>query len=135
MTILLDKWIDGKPDNNDFYGLKYEYDLRETQLRAGGDALGLMDARGLDYLQSMGYQSIYIAGTNFVNMPWQADGESWLWFSLKAGYSALDFTMLDPHYGTMAEWVQLIDAIHARGMYIILDFTVGTMGDLIGFKG
>ena len=34
-----------------------------------------MDARGLDYLQAMGYKCLYIAGTYFVNMPWQADGE------------------------------------------------------------
>ena len=74
-TLLADKWIDGQPDNNDFFGLKYEWDFTETQLRAGGDAQGLMDARGLDYLQSMGYKGIYIAGTIFVNMPWQADGE------------------------------------------------------------
>jgi alpha-1,3-glucan synthase len=47
----------------------------------------------------------------------------------------MDFTLLDPHYGTLAEWVNLIDEIHSRGMYIILDFTVGTMGDLIGFEG
>jgi hypothetical protein len=50
------------------------------------------------------------------------------------GYSAIDFTLLDPHYGTMQEWKDLIDAMHARGMYIILDFTVGTMGDFLGFK-
>ncbi|WVQ79175.1 hypothetical protein IAT38_001271 [Cryptococcus sp. DSM 104549] len=122
-SLLMDKWIDGKPDNNDFFGLKYEYDMRETQLRAGGDAVGLMDDRSLDYLLSMGYRSIYIAGTNFVNMPWQADG-----------YSAIDFTLLDPHYGTMQEWIDLIDRVHAKGMYVILDFTVGTMGDLVGFE-
>ncbi|WVQ83663.1 hypothetical protein IAT38_005806 [Cryptococcus sp. DSM 104549] len=122
-TLLLDKWIDGKPDNNDFFGLKYEYDMKETQLRAGGDAAGLMDDRSLDYLLAMGYRSIYIAGTNFLNMPWQSDG-----------YSAIDFTLLDPHYGTLQEWVDLIDRIHAKKMYIILDFTVGTMGDLIGFE-
>ncbi|KAK8853442.1 hypothetical protein IAR55_004148 [Kwoniella newhampshirensis] len=122
-TLLADRWIDGKPDNNDFYGLKYEYDGQETQLRAGGDAAGLMDARGLDYLQAMGYRAIYIAGTNFVNMPWQSDG-----------YSAIDFTLLDPHYGTLDEWVAFIDELHRRNMYIILDFTVGTMGDLIGFE-
>ncbi|WVW86411.1 hypothetical protein I302_108457 [Kwoniella bestiolae CBS 10118] len=123
-TLLLDKWIDGAPDNNDFYGLKYEYDIKETQLRSGGDAPGLMDARGLDYLQAMGYKAIYIAGTNFLNMPWQADG-----------YSAIDFSLLDPHYGTLDDWVKLIDEMHRRGMYIILDFTVGTMGDLVGFEG
>ncbi|ODN77465.1 hypothetical protein L202_04642 [Cryptococcus amylolentus CBS 6039] len=122
-TLLLDKWADGDPSNNDFFGLKYEYDMHETQLRAGGDAKGLMSDRSLDYLHGIGYRSIYIAGTNFLNMPWQSDG-----------YSAIDFTLLDPHYGTLQDWVDLIDRIHAKGMYIILDFTVGTMGDLIGFE-
>jgi alpha-1,3-glucan synthase len=67
--------MDGDPSNNDYYKLVHEYDQRETQMRTGGDAKGLMSARGLDYLQSMGYQAIYVAGTNFLNMPWQADGE------------------------------------------------------------
>src|SRR3954470_9155103 len=55
--------------------------------------------------------------------------------SSPAGYSAIDFGLLDPHYGTLDDWVALIDAIHQKGMYLIADFTVGTMGDLIGFKG
>ena len=54
---------------------------------------------------------------------------------LVPGYSALDFTVLDPHWGTIDDWRQTIDAIHAHGMYIMMDFTVGTMGDLIGFDG
>ena len=44
-------------------------------------------------------------------------------------------SVLDPHWGTIEEWRRTIDAIHARGMYLMLDFTVGTMGDLIGFEG
>jgi alpha-1,3-glucan synthase len=50
------------------------------------------------------------------------------------GYSPLDFTVLDPHYGTLAEWQNAIDAIHAHNMYLMVDFTVGTMGDLVGFQ-
>ncbi|ORY31635.1 putative alpha-glucan synthase [Naematelia encephala] len=123
-TLLLDKWMDGDPSNNDFFGSMYEYDSRETQLRAGGDALGLMNERGLDYLQAMGVKAVYIAGTFFLNMMWQSDG-----------YSAIDFTLFDPHYGTMQQWVDLIQAMHDRGMYFIADFTVGTMGDFIGFEG
>lgn len=84
----------------------------------------MMDDRGLDYLQSMGYKAIYIAGTNFINMPWQADG-----------YSALDFTLLEPHFGNLTVWNQFMDKVHGRGMYVIFDLTVGTMGDMIGFKG
>jgi alpha-1,3-glucan synthase len=51
------------------------------------------------------------------------------------GYSPLDFSVLDPHWGNINDWRALSDAIHARGMYLMLDFTVGTMGDMIGFAG
>jgi alpha-1,3-glucan synthase len=49
------------------------------------------------------------------------------------GYSALDFTLLDPHFGTLDDWRAFIDALHSKGMYFIADLTVGTMGDMIGF--
>ena len=52
-----------------------------------------------------------------------------------AGYSPLDFTVLDPHWGTLADWQSAIDEIHSRGMYFMADFTVGTMADLLGFDG
>jgi len=75
-TLLLDKWYDGEPDNNDFFKTQFEWDLTETQLRYGGDAKGLMNPRSLDYLQGMGVKSLYIAGTPWLNMPWQADSTS-----------------------------------------------------------
>ena len=43
--------------------------------------------------------------------------------------------MLDPHYGDIKTYQALVDEIHARGMYVMVDFTVGTMADLIGFDG
>lgn len=33
------------------------------------------------------------------------------------------------------DWRDTIDEIHARGIYVMLDFTVGTLSDLIGFQG
>ncbi|KAF8522241.1 glycoside hydrolase family 13 and glycosyltransferase family 5 protein [Hysterangium stoloniferum] len=121
-TVLLDKFADGDPSNNDFFRTPYENDWRETGLRYGGDLKGLQSR--LDYLQGMGIKSIFIAGTGFLNMPWQADS-----------YSVIDFSLLDPHWGNTDDWRNLIDAIHARGMYIMMDFTVGTMADYVGFAG
>ncbi|QRW14378.1 alpha-1,3-glucan synthase [Ceratobasidium sp. AG-Ba] len=121
-TILLDKFADGEPGNNDYFKTLFENDWREVNLRFGGDVRGLMQR--LDYLQGMGVGTIFIAGTPFLNMPWQADS-----------YSPIDFSILDPHWGKIDDWRALIDSIHARGMYIMLDFTVGTMGDMIGFEG
>ena len=100
----------------------FENDWRETQLRFGGDVKGIQ--RKLDYLQGMGVRGIFIAGTPFLNMPWQADS-----------YSPIDFSILDPHWGTIDDWIHFIDDLHARGMYLMMDFTVGTMGDMIGFAG
>ncbi len=73
-TILLDKFADGDPSNNDFFGTMFEYDWRETQLRFGGDLKGLVSK--LDYLQGMGIKAIFISGTPFLNMLWQADSKS-----------------------------------------------------------
>lgn len=53
----------------------------------------------------------------------------------KLGYSPLDQTVLDPHWGTIADWRHVINEIHNRGMYLMVDFTVGTLGDLVGFDG
>ena len=73
-TILLDKFADGDPSNNDFFGTMYESDWRETQLRYGGDLKGLVSK--LDYIQGMGVKVIFISGTPFVNMIWAADSMS-----------------------------------------------------------
>lgn len=121
-TILLDKFSDGDPSNNDFFGSMFEHDWHETQMRFGGDLAGLRNK--LDYLQGMGIRVVWIAGTGFLNMPWQADS-----------YSPLDFSVMDPHWGTIQDWVDFIDEVHARGMYLMMDFTIGTMSDMIGFDG
>ncbi|KAK3317605.1 hypothetical protein B0T19DRAFT_469342 [Cercophora scortea] len=39
------------------------------------------------------------------------------------------------HFGNIAAWRQAIDEIHRRGMYVVLENTISTMGDLLGFDG
>ncbi|CAB38509.1 cell wall alpha-1,3-glucan synthase Mok13 [Schizosaccharomyces pombe] len=120
-TVILDKWKDGDPRNNEANNTIYEYDIYETGFRNGGDIIGLKDS--LDYLEIMGIKVIYIAGTPFLNQPWGADQ-----------YSPLDYTILDHHSGTIAQWRDTIEEIHRRGFYLVLDLTISTLGDLIGFR-
>jgi len=110
------------PTNDNANGTQFEHDILSNQLRAGGDVKGLQDT--LDYLQGMGVKVLYIIGPPWINRPWGADG-----------YSPLDQTLLDRHHGTIEDWRNLIADIHRRGMYIIFDDTMATMGDLMGFKG
>lgn len=51
-TIMLDRFANGDPSNDDANGTQYEHDLSQTQLRHGGDIKGLQDS--LDYVQGMG---------------------------------------------------------------------------------
>lgn len=129
-TVLLDRFVNGNPTNDDANGTQFEHDLTQTQLRHGGDVKGLQDS--LDYLQGMGIkvgpvfsqqewhyayyvQVLYLAGSPHINVPWGADG-----------YSPLDFTLLDHHLGTIDEWQAAITEIHRRGMYVMLDNTMST---------
>lgn len=73
-TILLDKFADGDPTNNDYFQSVFEFDYRETQLRYGGDLKGLVSR--LDYLYGMGIRTIFMSGTPFLNMIWEADSMS-----------------------------------------------------------
>ncbi|GAB1317883.1 Cell wall alpha-1,3-glucan synthase ags1 [Madurella fahalii] len=121
-SLFLDRFVNGDPSNDNSNGTAFEVDMLSTQLRAGGDISGLVDS--LDYLQGMGIKAIYICGSPFINQPWSADS-----------FSPLDLTLLDHHFGTIAEWRRAIAEIHRRGMYVIFENTMSTMGDLLGFEG
>ncbi|EFQ32048.1 glycosyl transferase group 1 [Colletotrichum graminicola] len=120
-TVMLDRWVNGDPSNDNANGTLFEQDILGTQLRNGGDVQGLVDS--LDYIQGFGIRGIYLAGSPFINQPWGYDM-----------YSPLDLTLLDAHLGNITIWQNAIDEIHARGMYVIMDNTMATMGDLIGFE-
>ncbi|KAF5863173.1 Cell wall alpha-1,3-glucan synthase ags1 [Aspergillus alliaceus] len=121
-TLFIDRFVNGDPTNDNINGSLFEHDLNSNQMRHGGDAVGLVDT--LDYLQGMGIKGIYLAGTVLMNQPWSSDG-----------YSILDTTLLDQHFGTIQIWRDAITEIHKRGMYVLFDNTIATMGDLIGFEG
>jgi alpha-1,3-glucan synthase len=87
-TVLMDKFADGDPTNNDFFKSPFEWDWRETNFRFGGDLAGLESK--LDYLAGMGIKAIFAAGTPWINMLWQADSASTSFFL----FSLLPLTVL-----------------------------------------
>ncbi|KAL9074388.1 MAG: hypothetical protein Q9157_004415 [Trypethelium eluteriae] len=121
-SFFLDRFVNGDATNDNANGTAWEQDPTGTQLRAGGDITGLLDS--IDYIHGLGIRGIYVAGSLFMNLPWESDS-----------YSPVDHTLLDHHLGNITQWQETIAALHARGMYIILDNTMSTMSDLIGFVG
>ena len=120
-SFFIDRFVNGDPTNDNANGTSWEHDLQGTQLRHGGDIKGLLSS--LDYLHGLGVRGLYIAGSALINEPWAMDG-----------YSPYDHTILDHHFGNIQQWRDAIQAIHAKGMYVILDNTMATMSDLFAFK-
>ncbi len=82
----------------------------------GGNFAGI--ERHLDYLQQLGITAVWTT-------PVASNGampESY------HGYAATDLYAVDPHFGTLADYRRLSDALHARGMKLIIDLVPNHLG-------
>ena len=80
---------------------------------SNGDGIG--DLRGLtrrlDYLQALGIKGLWL-------MPVTASGDH------AHGYAVTDYRAIEPAYGTLADFDELVRQAHARGIGIVLDYVI-----------
>ena len=93
----------------------------------GGDWKGLKD--NLDYLTGMGVNAVWISGVQM-----NAQGRDPRYTPYHQ-YHPTDFFHVDPAQGTFQELKDLVDACHARGVYVILDVVINHTADLNGLWG
>lgn len=74
-----------------------------------GDLPGIID--NLDYLADLGIDAIWLSP---INPSPDAD----------FGYDVADYKGIDPKYGTMADFEQLVSQAHSRGIRIIMDLVL-----------
>lgn len=91
----------------------------------GGDLRGLINK--LDYLQEMGITAIWLTPI-MRNQAVQGDSSGY------HGYWILDFTEIDPHFGTNEELKELIDSAHAKGMKVFFDIITNHTADVIKYE-
>jgi maltose alpha-D-glucosyltransferase/alpha-amylase len=109
----------GLSDDPDWYrtAVFYEVMLRSFADSTGagsGDLRGLIDR--LDYLQWLGVDCLWLPP--FYPSPLR-DG----------GYDIADYTAVASQYGTLADFSELIEAAHARGMRIVIDMVMNHTSD------
>ncbi len=121
-----DRFFDGNSSNNDAYGTG-SYDTTQGSMYHGGDFAGL-EAK-LDYLQELGVNTVWITPiVENIEDIFTCDGYTNQYNSGYHGYWASDFTQLNQHLGTEAEFSALIDAMHARGMKLMVDVVLNHAG-------
>lgn len=115
--IFTDRFADGNPGNNaGNNAAAYDSSRSDFYKYFGGDIQGIIDQ--LDYLQAMGVTAIWttplIDNTDFVETDLEQAGYH--------GYWAKDFFAIDEHMGDWAKVDELVAAMEARGMKLVMDF-------------
>ncbi|PKB19333.1 glycosidase [Novosphingobium kunmingense] len=122
---------DRKNDKGGIKGdrLKTGFDPAHKGFYHGGDLKGL--TRRLDYIQGLGASAIWV-GPVFKNKPVQGPpGQETAGYH---GYWITDFSQVDPHLGSNADFKALVDAAHARGMKVYMDIIANHTADVIQYR-
>lgn len=119
-----DRFYDGNSSNNKSYNTTDVFDKNGSLSYHGGDFAGL--EQKLDYLEDLGVNTIWI--TPIVENSDAKTGDDGIPTTGYHGYWASDFTKLNPHLGTEAEFKSLINAVHARGMKLMVDVVLNHAG-------
>lgn len=131
--VLPDRFDNGDP-SNDRGGLSGDrlvtgYDPTAKGFYHGGDLKGLTGK--LDYIQGLGITAIWFAPV-FKNKPVQGPkGDESAGYH---GYWVTDFTTIDPHFGTEADFKTFVDAAHARGIKVYMDIIANHTADVIQYR-
>lgn len=104
-NIFPDSFASGKRSLKKSVEEKYLEDGRKCRSRLGGTLKGIRE--NLDYIQGMGFTCLYLN-------PIFTGGEY-------HKYDVLDYYHIDPCLGTEADFQELVDELHGRGMKIIID--------------
>jgi alpha-amylase len=78
-------------------------------------------SRHLDRLKAMGVQTLWFMPLS----PISVEGRKG---SLGSYYAVSDYTAINPEFGTMADWVVLVNEIHSKGMKVIIDWVPNHTG-------
>jgi glycosidase len=122
---------DAKNDNGGLKGdrLVTGFDPTAKGFYHGGDLRGLL--KRIDYIQALGVTAIWV-GPIFKNKAVQGSkGDETAGYH---GYWITDFTQVDPHFGTNADFKALVDAAHARGMKVYMDIIANHTADVIKYR-
>ena len=101
------------------------FDTSSSRGFHGGDILGI--EQKLDYLQNLGITAIWMTPL-LRNKAIQSDGIA------HHGYWIVDFTEIDPHFGSNADLKQLIDSAHQRGIKVFFDIITNHTADVIKYQ-
>ncbi len=111
---MVDRFANGDPGNDG------AIDFKDPAAFHGGDLQGVIDH--LDWLQSLGVRTLWLSPVFAMRQEkigaWGAFHGYWTW----------DLNRVEPRFGDEALLARLGDALHARGMRLVLDLVLNHVG-------
>lgn len=131
--VMPDRFANGDSSNDHGFSsgdrLATGFDPAHKVFFHGGDIKGVIDK--LSYIQGLGATAIWLTPV-FRNKSVQ--GREGNESASYHGYWPLDFTDIDPHFGTKADYKALVDAAHARGIKVYFDIVINHTADVIKYR-
>jgi glycosidase len=128
--VMIDRFSNGNTPNDSggYTGghLESGFDPTNPGFFHGGDLQGL--AAKIPYIKSLGFTAIWVTPV-VRQLPVAADGSS----AAYHGYWGVGFDQVDPHWGTMKSFQDLVSTAHQQGIKIILDIVINHTADVIHY--
>ena len=120
--LMPDRFAQGPNHQAQLKGMRsYKEDRNAPSLRHGGDLEGLR--QHLDYFNDLGVTALWF--TPILENDSPDDPGGW---STYHGYATTDYYRVDPRFGTNADYRQLIDDCHAKGLKVVMDMIFNHCG-------
>lgn len=117
--VFTDRFLDGDPSNNPS-GAAYDASCTNLKLYCGGDWQGLINKINDNYFTDLGITALWISQP--VENIHAVVNYSGVNNTSYHGYWARDFKKTNPYFGSMADFQNLIQTAHAKGIKIVIDF-------------
>jgi glycosidase len=114
--LMPDRFANGDTSNDNVPGMVQKAERSNRDGRHGGDIKGISDH--LDYISDLGVTAVWINPLLENNQPIYS----------YHGYSTTDYYKTDPRFGSNEDYVKLSNAIHQRGMKLIMDMIFNHCG-------
>ncbi len=124
--VITDRFYDGDLSNNvptGFDSTLFDGSGTDLKLYQGGDWQGIIDQ--IPYLKGMGITAVWISAPyenrDEAILDYQSDGSIDVWTSFH-GYHVRNYFATNKHFGSLAEFEDLRDALHDNDIKLVIDF-------------
>lgn len=119
--LMPDRFANGCPENDNIKMKNaYKTDRTQPSLRHGGDMEGIR--KNLDYFNELGVTALWFTPVLENDSPDDNGNSSY------HGYATTDYYNVDARFGSNAEYRQLIDEAHAKGLKVVMDMIFNHCG-------